>query len=60
VQPSFETLRDLVRAAGFDIPLDLVPYVAQPADALAETARLTPQERLQRLLERRREAAGGR
>ena len=40
VQPSFETLRELVRACGFDLETNLVPYEPDPAhDArLAEDA----------------------
>jgi transcriptional regulator with XRE-family HTH domain len=55
VQPSFETLRDLVRACGFDLDMTLVPYAADDR----ETARLrkglmrSPQERLQAMLKAR-------
>jgi transcriptional regulator with XRE-family HTH domain len=55
VQPSFETLRDLVRACGFDLDTTLVPYEADDR----ETARLrkglmrSPQERLQAMLNAR-------
>jgi transcriptional regulator with XRE-family HTH domain len=55
VQPSFETLRDLVRACGFDLDMTLVPY--EPDDRA--TARLrkglmrSPQERLQAMLKAR-------
>ena len=30
VQPSFETLRELVRACGFDLETSLVPYEPSP------------------------------
>ncbi len=55
VQPSFETLRDLVRACGFDLDMALVPYESDDR----ETARLqkglmrSPQERLQAMLKAR-------
>ena len=31
VQPSFETLRELVRACGFDLETNLMPYETDPA-----------------------------
>jgi transcriptional regulator with XRE-family HTH domain len=55
VQPSFETLRELVRACGFDLETTLVPYEPD----LAQDARLqkilqrSPQERLQAMLKAR-------
>ena len=53
VEPSFETLRGLLRTCGFDLSTDLVEF--EPDDgALSMTVTLTPQERLQRMLERRR------
>lgn len=56
VQPSFETLRDLVRACGFDLEASLVPYqVDAGQDARLQTALLqSPQERLQAMLKARR------
>jgi transcriptional regulator with XRE-family HTH domain len=55
VQPSFETLRDLVRACGFDLEASLVPYQADPGeDARLQKALLqSPQERLQAMLKAR-------
>ena len=55
VQPSFETLRELVRACGFDLETNLVPYEPDPAqDArLQKTLRRSPQERLQAMLKAR-------
>jgi transcriptional regulator with XRE-family HTH domain len=55
VQPSFETLRELVRACGFELDLALVP---QQKDADAEATLRgsldqTPQERLQAMLKER-------
>ncbi len=53
VQPSYETLRELVRACGFD--LELTPYLADGGeDARVRRSLLrTPQERLQALLKAR-------
>jgi transcriptional regulator with XRE-family HTH domain len=56
VQPSLETLRELLQACGFDLDMSLVPY--RPPDA-REDAQLqkalgrTPQERLQAMLRAR-------
>jgi transcriptional regulator with XRE-family HTH domain len=56
VQPSFETLRELVRACGFDLETTLVPYQADTRhDArLQRTLQRTPQERLGAMLKARR------
>jgi len=55
VQPSFETLRELVRACGFDLETSLVPYEADSRhDArLQKALKRTPQERLQAMLRAR-------
>ena len=55
VQPSFETLRELVRACGFDLETSLVPYQAdtQHDARLQKTLERTPQERLQAMLKAR-------
>jgi transcriptional regulator with XRE-family HTH domain len=55
VQPSFETLRELVRACGFDLETSLVRYESDPAqDArLQKTLSRSPQERLQAMLKAR-------
>ncbi len=55
VQPSFETLRELVRACGFELELSLVPQEADPDEAakLDESLQQTPQERLQAMLKER-------
>jgi transcriptional regulator with XRE-family HTH domain len=55
VQPSFETLRELVRACGFDLETSLVPYEADSRrDArLQKALQRTPQERLQAMLKAR-------
>ena len=55
VQPSLETLREILRACGFDLESNLVPY--QPdkqQDAHLDKLLLrTPQERLQTMLRAR-------
>jgi transcriptional regulator with XRE-family HTH domain len=55
VQPSLETLREILRACGFDLESNLVPY--QPdkqQDAQLDKLLLrTPQERLQTMLRAR-------
>jgi transcriptional regulator with XRE-family HTH domain len=56
VQPSFETLRELIRACGFDLELNFVPYAVdeQETKELRERLQRTPQERLQAMLKERR------
>jgi len=56
VQPSFETLRDLVRACGFDLELALVPYETdrQQEARFRKTLERSPQERVQAMLRARR------
>jgi transcriptional regulator with XRE-family HTH domain len=55
VVPSLETLRELLRACGFDLELTLVPYEADnKQDArLQKLLERTPQERLQAMLRAR-------
>ena len=48
VAPSAETLIELVRACGFDLPLELVPYDPAGVDRLAKNSRLTPERRVRR------------
>ncbi len=56
VQPSFETLRELVRACGFDLAMALVPYSVDEAGEtrLREKLFRSPQDRLQAMLEERK------
>ena len=49
VAPSLETLIELVRACGFDLPLELAPYEAPDAE-LERNVRLSPERRVQRYL----------
>jgi transcriptional regulator with XRE-family HTH domain len=55
VQPTLETLRQLLRACGFDLETTLVPYQHdRQAEARLEKAlQRTPQERLQAMLKAR-------
>ena len=50
VTPSVETLVELVRACGFDLPLELVPYDSSRAERLRKSALLSPERRVQRYL----------
>jgi transcriptional regulator with XRE-family HTH domain len=52
VAPSIDTVLELIRACGYDLSLDLVEYEQPDDGALAETSKLTPQERIARLLRR--------
>jgi transcriptional regulator with XRE-family HTH domain len=57
VQPSLETLRELLQACGFDLEMSLVLY--QPPDArhdarLGKALERTPQERLLGMLDKRK------
>jgi len=55
VQPSFETLRELLRACGFDLETSLVPYQANDEQdgRLKDGLLRSPHERLQAMLEAR-------
>ena len=57
VAPSIETLVELVRACGFDLPLELVPHDPTQRELLRKTALLSPERRVQRLLQGQRKAA---
>ena len=54
VSPSVETLVELVRACGFELPLELVPRDPALRAKLRTTAPMTPERRVMRLLQRRR------
>ena len=51
VAPSIETLVELVRACGFDLPLELVPHDPAGAERLRKHALLSPERRVQRYLQ---------
>ncbi len=57
VAPSLDTLVELLRACGFDIPLELIPYDPGLDEQIVEIQMLSPERRLDRLMERRREEA---
>ena len=56
VQPSFETLRDIVRACGFDLETSLVRYEGDTErdSRLQKTLERSPQERLLAMLKAQR------
>jgi transcriptional regulator with XRE-family HTH domain len=49
VAPSVETLIELVRACGFDLPLELEPLDTSEDDRLKKNAMLSPERRVRRL-----------
>lgn len=51
VSPSVETLVDLLRACGFDLELVLVPYETERNEGLQANLRLSPERRLEKLLQ---------
>ena len=57
VAPSIESLVELVRACGFELPLELVPHDPRQRERLSKTALLSPERRVQRLLQAERNAA---
>jgi hypothetical protein len=50
VAPSLDTLLELVRACGFDLPLELVPYDDDRVARLQKNVLLSPERRVRRLL----------
>lgn len=56
IAPSLDTLIELVRACGFDLPLELVPFDAGADERVASLQHLSPERRLERMLGR---LAGG-
>jgi transcriptional regulator with XRE-family HTH domain len=51
VAPSLDTLIELINACGFDLPLELVPLKEVGDDGLAELQQLSPERRLDRMLD---------
>jgi transcriptional regulator with XRE-family HTH domain len=51
VAPSVETLVELVRACGFDLPLELVPRDLSRAQRLRKNALRSPERRVLRFLQ---------
>jgi transcriptional regulator with XRE-family HTH domain len=56
VAPSVETLLELARACGFDLPLELVPFDSSADERLRKNVLLSPERRVQRLLQARAKA----
>jgi hypothetical protein len=54
VAPSLDALVQILRACGFDLPLELVPYDPGPDETRSAIQMLPPVVRLDRMLERRR------
>ena len=54
VGPSIDTLIELLRSCGFDIPLEMVPYDPGPDERIRRIQMLSPERRLDRLIDRRR------
>ena len=50
VAPSVETIIELVRACGFDLPLELEPLDTSADDRLKKNVMLSPERRVRRLL----------
>ncbi len=50
VAPSMETLVEIVRACGFDLPLVLVPYDTGRDERLGSNLNRSPERRLEQLL----------
>jgi transcriptional regulator with XRE-family HTH domain len=53
VAPSIDTLIELLRSCGFDIPLEMVEYDSGPDERIREIQMLSPDRRLDRMIERR-------
>jgi transcriptional regulator with XRE-family HTH domain len=53
VAPSIDTLVELLRSCGYDIPLELVPYDPGADERIREIQMLSPERRVDRLVERR-------
>jgi transcriptional regulator with XRE-family HTH domain len=59
VAPSVETLVELVRACGFDLPLELVAYDTAADRQLERNVLLSPERRVSRMLARLERGADG-
>jgi transcriptional regulator with XRE-family HTH domain len=59
VAPSVETLVEIVRACGFDLPLELVPHDRAADERLRKNAFLSPERRLRRMLQASGKASRG-
>src|SRR5213595_813584 len=54
VAPSLDTLVELLRACGFDLPLELIAHDPGPDETSSAIQMLSPERRLDRMLELRR------
>lgn len=52
VAPSIDTLLEIVRACGFDLPLMLEPYRPIDDHRLTELQRYSPERRVEQMLDR--------
>jgi transcriptional regulator with XRE-family HTH domain len=52
VAPSIDTLLEIVRACGFDLPLMLEPYTPIDDHRLTELQRYSPERRVEQMLDR--------
>jgi hypothetical protein len=59
VAPSLETLLELIGVCGFELPLELVPRDDSADERLRKNALLSPERRVQRLLQARTKARVG-
>ena len=57
VAPSIDTLVEILRACEFDILLELVPYERELPERMVDLQRLSPERRLDEMLERRGEGS---
>jgi transcriptional regulator with XRE-family HTH domain len=57
VAPSIDTLVEILRACEFDILLELVPYEQELSERMVDLQRLSPERRLDKMLERRGEGS---
>ncbi len=57
VAPSIDTLVEIARSCGFDILLEVVPYEPELSERMVGLQRLSPERRLDEMLERRREGS---
>ena len=57
VAPSLEALLEVIQACGFDLPLELAARDHSANERLSKNARLSPERRVQRLLQARAKSA---
>lgn len=58
IAPSLDTLVELVRACGFDLPVELVPLDSALDERLLDLQRLSPERRLERMMTGRSASVG--